>query len=129
VIRTHWPTRWAHRAHVTRVKDGDTVEADIDTDVGFAANGEVAPKEALRALDVDAWEVKDILGPAAVDATRWWIAAHPDVWWHTWRRDSFGRRLGYLVDAHTGEDWSTYLAETAQVVKAHLTWIAARDAV
>lgn len=119
-VRKHWPTRWAHHVVVLRSKDGDTVEADVDTDVGFADHGVIALREALRAADVDAPEVKEILGPAATDATRAWVAAHPDVWFHTWRRDSFGRRMGYLVDAQTGEDWSTYLVETGHIVAAHL---------
>lgn len=107
--------RWAHRCSLTRVIDGDTVVIDVPIDVDLWRMA-----DHLRILDVDTPEVKETLGSAATDFTRAWVRDHTDLVVTTWRRDSFGRRLGYLADRITGEDLSTALIETGHVVAAHL---------
>lgn len=104
-----------HRAILNRVIDGDTVVLDVIVDVNL-----VHLADHLRILDVDTPEVTEILGPAATDFTRAWVRDHTDLIVRTWRRDSFGRRLGYLQDRHTGEDLSVALATVGLIVAAHL---------
>lgn len=106
---------WAHQCVVRRVIDGDTVALDVLVDLNL-----VHVDDRLRILDVDTPEVSDILGPAATDFTRTWASEHTALIVRTWKRDSFGRRLGYLIDRHTGEDLSEALTTVGLVVAAHL---------
>lgn len=113
------PCLYRHRldpmAPPPRVKDGDSLQGVLLVDVDRPAL-----KQNLRVLDVDAPEVKEVLGEAATNFTRWWVQEHVALEWWTWRYDDFGRRLGYLVDLQTGEDLSAALLETGNAVRAHL---------
>lgn len=73
-------------AQVSRVLDGDTF---ILYSVG------VPPEERVRVLKVDAFEIRDSLGPAARDFTIRWIAQGPFLL-DACKRDNFGRLLGQV---------------------------------
>ena len=50
--------------NVTRVVDGDTFDITAPTWLNVTVN------ERVRVLDVNTWEPKDLLGPAATDSRR-----------------------------------------------------------
>jgi endonuclease YncB( thermonuclease family) len=70
--------------YVARVIDGDTF-------VLYAATN-VPPEERVRVLGVDAYELRDSLGPAAKTFTTKWLQAGPFTL-QGCKRDSFGRLL------------------------------------
>jgi endonuclease YncB( thermonuclease family) len=85
-------------AQVVRVVDGDTF------DVTMRAWLNVTVNERVRVLNVDAWEMRQALGPQAKRFAVQWLADHAaGLMLTTCERDSFGRILSVVKDGTTGE--------------------------
>lgn len=120
-----WDQAVTHLAHLV---DADTFDLGVlidaiatvdDLDLQ-TAHVQLAATYRYRPVGIDAPEVRDVLGPAATDATRAWFRDHPTLRVQTWKRDSFGRRLCRLYDPTTGVDLATHLLTVGAAVEYHL---------
>lgn len=101
--------------NVHAVVDGDTYWLVVVPDLEWTA------KHRYRPVGVDTAEVREVLGPAATDFSRWWLAEHAGrLRVRVWKLDGFGRHLCYVYDRVSGEDISSALRKAGHDVAGYL---------
>ncbi len=113
---------WTVAAVPVRAKDGDTIVVRAYVWPSGVRDSPVIVPETIRALGVNAWEMKDPRGPAARAYTERWLALDGmrvedvTVTVCSEERDSFGRLLATVTRLRDGADWSRDLVRDGHAV-------------
>ncbi len=98
-VKTYNASPWVYKAHVTRVIDGDTVEANVD--LGFRTY----QKLMFRLADIDAHEIRGgtaetkILGQQEKTELEYLVLGH-EVTIHTNKTGKYGRWIARIFWKH-----------------------------